>query len=323
MNDDLSLPTLMAARERIRPYVRHTPLLPAPLAQRDVPQQLALKLENLQVSGSFKARGAFNNLLQATPEQRERGVVTASGGNHGLAIGYAARALGLRATVYLPTTASADRVRRVAATGAQVELYGDNPNDTLRHAAEHGEREGMLFVHPFDAERTLHGTATLGLELLDDVPELDCVLIACGGGGLLGGMAAAIKQRKPDVRIICVEPVGCPSMKAAVEAGRVVELSTVKTIADTLSPRSVAERTRALAERYVDSFVLVDDAAMVDAMRWLWSEACQLVEPSGAAVIAAVRSGAVDVSDYARPVALICGGNAAAGEVFAHYERLI
>jgi threonine dehydratase len=280
---------------------------------------LRLKLENLQVSGSFKARGAFNHLLQLTPEQRLRGVVAASGGNHGLAIAYASKRLDIAATIYLPTTASADRVARIKAWGTTVILYGDNPNDALQRAKEHGEAEDMVYVHPFDAERTIQGTATLGLELLEDVPDVDCVLIAIGGGGLIGGMSAAIKQMRPNVKIIGVEPTGAPSMHAAIRAGHVVQLAQTTTIADTLAPRSVSERTRILAERFVDDIVLVEDAAMVRAMRWLWRECNQLVEPAGAAVIAAFQSGVIDLRPFQKPIALICGGNAAAECVFVSY----
>ncbi|MDZ4717840.1 MAG: threonine/serine dehydratase [Roseiflexaceae bacterium] len=315
------LDEIRAVRERIRPWVRHTPMMPLPSLIEDRPSGLRLKLENLQVSGSFKARGAFNHLLQMTPEQRVRGVVAASGGNHGLAIAYASKRLDIAATIYLPTTASADRVARIRAWGTTVILHGDNPNDALQRAKEHGEAEGMVYVHPFDADRTIQGTATLGLELLEDLPDVDCVLIAIGGGGLIAGMSSAIKQLRPDVKIIGVEPTGAPSMQAAINAGHVVQLANTTTIADTLAPRSVSERTRALTEKYVDDLVLVEDAAMVRAMRWLWRECNQLVEPAGAAVIAAFQSGVVDLSPYKRPVALICGGNAAAESVFVSYER--
>lgn len=321
MDYDLPLATVLSARERIAPYIRHTPLAPLPAQQTDLPGQLRLKLENLQVSGSFKARGAFNNLLQADARQRQRGVIVASGGNHGLAIAYAAARLQIPATIYLPTTASADRVNRIMAWDANVLRYGDNPSDTLQRAYEHAAADDLLYVHPFDADWTIQGTGTLGLELLDDVPDVDCVLIAIGGGGLIGGMAAVIKQRRPGVRIIGVEPVGAATMRRSVDAGRVVSLPAVATIADTLAPRSVSERTLALTQRFVDDIVLVDDAAIIAAMRWLWRECNQLVEPAGAAVLAAVQSGSVALDPFRRPVAVICGGNAAAEAVFSAYAE--
>ncbi|MFN8375917.1 MAG: pyridoxal-phosphate dependent enzyme [Anaerolineae bacterium] len=156
--------------------------------------------------------------------------------------------------------------------------------------------------------------------MLEDVPNVDCVLIAIGGGGLIAGMACAIKRLNPDVQIIGVEPVGAACMKASVDAGHLVELPETRTIADTLSPRAVSQWTLTLTQRYVDDIVLVSDAQMIDAMRWLWLECNQLVEPSGAAVIAALRNGQVDVSGYRNPVALICGGNAAADSVWSVYE---
>jgi threonine dehydratase len=319
MNYAVSLEEIREARARIQPYVRHTPLLPPPTLRGDLPAALRLKLENLQITGSFKARGVFNTLLQLNPAERERGVVAASGGNHGAALAYGAWRLGLPATIFLPERASADRVARITAWGAQVIKYGAVWDDAHARAVGHAADTGSTYVHPFDAERTLIGQGTLGLELLDDLPELDCVLIAIGGGGLIAGMAAAIKQLRSHTRIIGVEPIGAASMRYAVEAGHVRPLPEVRTIADTLAPRAVCERTLALTQQYVDEIVTVSDAHMVTAMRWLWSECNQLVEPAGAAVIAALQSGAVDVGRYAHPLALICGGNAAVESAFAAY----
>jgi threonine dehydratase len=320
MSFDLTLDEVQQARERITSYVRHTPLLPLPALRSDLPPQLRLKLENLQVTGSFKARGVFNNLLQLDPAQRERGVITASGGNHGAALAYGAWRLGLPATIYLPEAASADRVARIAAWGAQVIKHGSVWDEAHQRAVAHAAETGQVYIHPFDAARTVAGQGTLGLELLDDLPDLDCVLIAIGGGGLIAGMAAAIKQRRRHVRIVGVEPTGAASMRYAVERGHVAPLPEVRTIADTLAPRAVSDRTLELTQRYVDEIVTVGDAAMIDAMRWLWAECNQIVEPAGAAVIAALQVGAVDINQHARPVALICGGNAAVESVFASYH---
>jgi threonine dehydratase len=320
MDYDISLETFQQARARIAPYTRHTPVMPLPALADDLPPNLRLKLENMQVVGSFKPRGVFNTLLQLTPDQKRRGVIAASGGNHGVALAYGANRLGIPATVYLPASASEDRVARVNVWGAKVIQHGVVWDEAHAKAVEHAEAENLVYVHPFDAGPTLAGQGTLGLELLGDVPDTGCVLIAIGGGGLIAGMACAIKRIKPEVQIIGVEPVGAASMKVSADAGKVVELSETRTIADTLAPRAVSDWTLALTQRYVDDIVLVNDAEMIDSMRWLWRECNQLVEPSGAAVIAALRTGRVDVSSYRHPVALICGGNAAADSVWQVYE---
>ena len=317
---DLPLALVQQARERIRGYVRHTPLAPLPPLTDDLPANLRLKLENMQVSGSFKPRGVFNTLLQLDADARKRGVVGASGGNHGVALAYGAYRLGIPAIVYLPLSASADRVARVKVWGAELVQYGSVWDDTHAEATRRAAAEGMTYVHPFDADNTIAGQGTLGLELLDDVPDLDLVLIAIGGGGLIGGMAAAIKQSKPNVKIIGVEPVGAPSLKHSLDLGYVEPLPEVRTIADTLAPRGVSQRTLDLAQKYVDQVVLVEDSAMIDAQRWLWLHYNQLVEPAAVAVIAALPQ--ANLSAYQHPVALICGGNAAADSVWQYYEAL-
>jgi threonine dehydratase len=316
---DLPLEAIRHARARIAGRVRHTPLLPSPALHDGLPDGLRLKLENLQVTGSFKVRGAFNTLLQLTPAQRARGIVAASGGNHGVAVAYAARQLGIPATIYLPAGASDDRVARVARWEATVIRHGAAWDDAHARALAHAAADDLTSIHPFDAPAVIEGQATLGLELLDDVPDLDAVLVAIGGGGLIGGVAAAIKQVRPQARVIGVEPVGASSMADSLHAGRLVTLPAVHTIADTLAPRAVAEHTLALAARFVDDIVLVSDAQMVDAMRWLWEECNQLVEPAGAAAIAGLLARGALVEGCARPVVLVCGGNAAAGPVFDAY----
>jgi threonine dehydratase len=317
---DVSLESIRQARERIRPYIRHTPMAPQPHLTTDVAAHLRLKLENMQVSGSFKPRGVFNNLLQLDEATRKRGVVGASGGNHGVALAYGAHRLGIPAIIYLPATASADRIARVKVWGAELNVVGGVWDETHAAATARAAELNIPYIHPFDADRTIEGQGTLGLELLDDVPDADCVLISIGGGGLIGGMAAAIKQVKPSVKIIGVEPVGAPSMKHSVDLGRLEPLPGVKTIADTLSPQSVSQKTLDLANRYVDDIVLVEDAAMMDAQRWLWLHYNQMVEPAGVAVLAALSQ--VDVGKYQHPVALICGGNAAADPIWQLYTDM-
>ncbi|MFN8392523.1 MAG: pyridoxal-phosphate dependent enzyme [Bdellovibrionota bacterium] len=320
MTIELQEQRIVEARERIAPYIRHTPLAPVRKLSSRLPDRLILKLENLQVSGSFKARGVFNHLLSADPKDLSAGIIVASGGNHGLAAAYAGWKLNIPVTVCLPSTATQDRRERIAAFNAKLLYSGNNPSDVLRFAAERARAEGLMPIHPFDAVKTLEGTGTLGLEMVDDVPDIDCALIAIGGGGLIGGAAYALKQRRPEMRIIGVEPVGAASMWASLQAGRLVELPKTSTIADTLAPREVCERTLSLAKDFVDEVVLVSDAQMIDAMQLLWVEYNQLVEPAGAAVLAAVLGDFVDLTPYKNPVALICGGNASAKTVFEEYS---
>lgn len=318
----LSLEAIQQAQERIRPYVRHTPLLPLPSLRGDLHPNLRLKLENIQVTGSFKPRGVFNTLLSMTEEERDKGVVAASGGNHGVALAYVAYIMNIPATVYLPESASADRIARVARWGARVVCLGRSLSEAHTAAFAYAQAHELPYVHPFEADRTLEGQGTLGLEIFADAPETDCVLIAAGGGGLIGGSAAALKALKPSITVIGVEPTGAPSLSLAVRMGSVTKLDEVRTIADTLAVSAAGERTLALAQQFVDEIVLVNDETMIEAMRWLWWECNQLVEPSGAAVIAALQMGAVDISRFEHPVAVICGGNAAAEPLFAAYESL-
>ncbi len=309
------------ARARITPYVRHTPVLPQPSLRNEWHPRLTLKLENLQVTGSFKVRGAFNNLLQLDPAQRARGVCSASGGNHGVALAYAAWRLGCPATIYLPERASADREARIATWGAKVVRHGAVWDDAHEAALQYAAHHDIPYVHSFEAETTIAGQGTVGLEMLEDAPDADLFLVAIGGGGLISGVATAIKQRRPDATVIGIEPVGAPSMLHSITAGALTPLTAINTFADTLSPRMVSQTTLELARAHVDRIVLVTDTQMLTAMRWLWQEANQLVEPSGAASIAAIQAGLVDVSAYRRPVALICGGNAGAEPVFQAYQQ--
>jgi threonine dehydratase len=317
---DIPLEAFRQARARLAPYTRHTPVAPWPLLHNDVPPGLRLKLENLQVVGSFKPRGVCNHMRQLAPEKRKLGVVAASAGNHGLAVAYVARQLGIPAIIYLPQNASADRVARIQAWGAVVVQYGVNYDDAHKLAVEHAQSEGLTYVHSFDSEATLAGHGTLALELLEDVPEMDCLLVAIGGGGLIAGVACALKKLNPQIKIIGVEPVGAASMYESVKAGHLINLDEAKTIADTLATRAVVERTLFLTQRYVDDIVLVSDAQIAAATRWLWAECNQLVEPSGGAALAAALYGSADMTHYQHPVALICGGNAPAESVLQGYE---
>jgi threonine dehydratase len=303
----IDLENIEAAARRLAPHIRQTPIVA--YTPNGFSRPLFLKLEQLQVTGSFKARGACNRIFAASPESLSTGVVTASGGNHGLGVAYAASRRQVSAIVYLPERAPRSSERRLAALGATCVRKGAEWDDAWAAAVSDAKQRGALLVHPFEDEEVILGQATIGLELVQALPGLDLVVVAIGGGGLAAGVACAVKALRPVARIIGVEPEGAPSMARSLEAGRVVTLSKVDTIAGTLAPRSVGPTTLALVSRHLEKIVLVSDEEMRAAMRTLWEELRLLVEPAGAAALAAVLSGRVSLEGSQTPAVLLCGGN--------------
>ncbi|HUS17911.1 MAG TPA: pyridoxal-phosphate dependent enzyme [Chloroflexia bacterium] len=311
--DDLDPQAVSAAAAALDGVVRRTPVLDWGATGGWTPPsgaRLVLKLEHLQLTGSFKVRGAWN-LINALPEaERALGLVTASGGNHGLAVAWAAARAGVPATVFLPRLTPPAQAAKIESFGATVHRHGEAWDDAWEAAVAYATPRGLPLVHPFDDPRIVAGQGTVGLELLEQVPEMDLLIVAVGGGGLLAGIAATVKQRRPDVTIIGVEPTGAASMSAALAAAAPVALPGVHTIAHTLAPRRVSQLTLDLCRRYVDAVVLVQDAQIVEAMRLLWTAANLLVEPSGAATLAALLAGRVPATRTARQiVAVVCGAN--------------
>jgi len=303
----IGLDDIRTARERIAPYVRRTPVLRPASAKEPLPASVFLKLECLQVTGSFKARGAMNRVL-ATPRQAlAGGIVTASGGNHGLAVARTAYVAGVPATVFLPSNVSPAKVEKLKGWQARVEIVGEVWDTANEAALAHAGETGALYLHPFADPLVVAGQGTLALDLLEDVPDLDVVLIAIGGGGLIAGMATALKALRPKIRIIGIEPTGSPTLKASFEAGEVVTLSEVTTCVPTMACRRTDERIFELVRDAVHEVVLVTDDEMRDAARWLWFEAGVAADLSGAASIAALREHAALLSDRPHVCALICG----------------
>jgi threonine dehydratase len=296
MSDGAMLAMIRAAHERIRPHVRRTPIL-------QWKPGVTLKLEHLQLGGSFKARGAFNKIL--TSEETAGPVVTASGGNHGLGVAHAAHARGLPSVIFLPENAPASTEKRLIALGATVHRHGKTWDDAWARAVE----QPGLKVHPFEDHAVIAGQGTIGLEILEQVPEVDAVIVAIGGGGLVCGVGAALHGARPGVRVIGVEPTGATSMRDSLAAGRVITLDSVKTIAGTLAPRAIGPNTLQLAQAHVSEMVLVSDDEMRAAMRRLWSELRILVEPAGAAAFAALESGRAQLDGARSIVVLVCGAN--------------
>ena len=297
-----------AAHRVIQPHVRRTPILQANGADFGLPPfPLTLKLEQLQFAGSFKTRGAFANLLlRAVPAA---GVVAASGGNHGAAVAYAAMRLGVRAKIFVPTVSSPAKTARIRAYGAELEVVGERYADALAAAEAWAARSGALPVHAFDQVETLLGQGTAGLELASQDSGLDTVLVAVGGGGLIGGIAAWYAG---GARVVGVEPAGAPTLTAALAAGRPVDAATGGLAADSLAPRRVGELMFPIARAYVDRVALVEDEAIRAAQSALWDRARVVAEPGGAAAFAALLCGAYRPAPEERIGVVISGANTSA-----------
>lgn len=301
-----SLADFRAAQARIKGLVRRTPMMPTASPVTTGPE-LALKLEYLQITGSFKPRGAVNALKSLPDAAIRKGIITASGGNHGKAVAYAGWIAKTRAIVYLPSSAPPEKAATIRAFGAEPIMFGEVWDDSNAEAMRHAEREGMTYIHPFRDEPVIQGQGTVGLEILEDLPDVDIVLTAIGGGGFAAGVAAAIKSMKPEVRIIGIEPVGAPTLHDSVKAGKLVTLDKITSKVSTLSAKRSDQINLDLIGKHVEKIVLVTDEEMRDAARWLWKELGIAAELSGAASVAAALLGRVDLPKGARVCAIVCG----------------
>jgi threonine dehydratase len=310
-----TLEDLRAAQARIAGRVHRTPLSTAHTLGDllDPPVELYLKEEQRQKTGSFKVRGVLNRLATLDDEQRRRGLVTVSAGNHAQAVSWAARAAGVPATVVMKQGASPTKVAASRGYGATVDLT--SPDNTAAFERAHGlEREhGLTFVHPFDDPMIVAGQGTVGMEILEDLPEPDLVIVPVGGGGLISGIALAIKQQRPATRVIGVEPVGAPTVTQALAAGAPVTLGPPQTIADGLAAPFTGALNLAIIQRTVDEVVLVEDDDLRAAMKLLLERAKLLAEPAGAAGLAALLAGKVVGTAGRKVVVVVSGGNADIG----------
>ncbi|MEK9724047.1 MAG: pyridoxal-phosphate dependent enzyme [Rhodospirillaceae bacterium] len=302
-----TLEDVEAAAERIKNQVRRTPCLRTRFVREAVHPNLMLKLECLQVTGSFKARGASNAVMALDDAARARGVITASGGNHGTAVAYAGNRAGARTVVYLPERADKAKIGELEAWGAEVVVTGDVWDDANAAALARAEAEGRTYIHPFANPDVIAGQGTVAREMLRQSEGIDVIVVGIGGGGLISGIATAAKAIKPDVRVIGVEPVGAPTLRTSLDAGRLTTLDAIATEAVTLAPKRSAEINLDIIGRLVDDVVLVDDDAMRRAARWLFAEMGIAAELSGAAALAALQVGAVTVPDDATVCAVVCG----------------
>ncbi|HVB31736.1 MAG TPA: threonine/serine dehydratase [Gemmatimonadaceae bacterium] len=306
----LTIADIVAARERIAGRVHRTPTLSAERIGARVPGgvRLSLKCELLQKTGSFKVRGALNAVSLLTAAERGRGVVAVSAGNHAQALAWAARAAGVKCTVVMPSAASQAKLDATRGYGAEVVQYqwGSAMFDKARELAE---THGYVFVHPFDDPRVVAGAGTVGLEILEDAPDVEAIVVPVGGGGLLAGIAVAVKETKPGVRVFGVEPVGAAALRRSLDAGVVTPIDAPQTIADGLAAPMTTELPLSVAQRYVDDVVLVTDAEIAEAMAVILSSAKLMAEPAGAAATAALLCGRLPMAPGARVVSVVSGGN--------------
>jgi threonine dehydratase len=304
----IQLSDVEAAAERIAGMVRRTPMMRATPAKQTVTDAaLWLKLEQLQISGSFKARGAMNAALLMSEAERQRGLITASGGNHGLAVAHAGWRLGVPVTVYLPANAPMSKETGLRAWGATVIRHGEVWDEANGAALVHAEQTGASTIHAFEDSAVIAGQGTQALEILGDVPDVGALVVAIGGGGLISGVSLAAKAIKPSIKVIGVEPIGAPTLYESVRAGKVITLDKISTAANTLAPRRSSQINLDLIRANVDDIVLVSDDDMRDAARWLWREFAIGAELSGAASVAAIMSGRVVLNAGQSVCAIVCG----------------
>jgi threonine dehydratase len=304
-----ALPDSHAAVRDVAPYVHRTPLLPSRLLSEETGFEVRLKAEMLQRTGAYKIRGALAKLSRLSEGERARGVVCSSAGNHAQGVALAAAMLEVRAVVVMAENATPSKIAATRGYGAEVVLHGTIWDEADQRARELVESEGLVYVHPFDDLDLIAGQGTLGLEIHEDWPEVELVVVPIGGGGLISGVATALKQASPDIRIVGVESADGPAMKTSVERGELVTLEQVDTVVDGLRVKRVGEQTFELVQRFVDDLVAVPDATIFENVVWVMSRCKLVAEGAAAAPVAALRSGLIDAAPGTKVACVLSGGN--------------
>ena len=299
----VTLDAIIAARQRIRGHIYLSPAPHSAGLSEMTGQQVFLKLDNLQRTGAFKERGALNKILTLTWEERERGVIAASAGNHAQAVAFHASQNGIRARIVMPLMTPLVKVAATSSYGAEVVLHGADYDEACAEAVRQSAADGLTFLHPFDDNEVIAGQGTIGLELLEQVPELEAVVVPIGGGGLIGGVACAIKESNRKIRVVGVQTERLPSMLRAREAGHPVTIPAEATIADGIAVRRAGDRTLPLVTKYVDELVTVDEEEIASAILVLLEREKTLAEGAGAAALAALlhKKTALNGQRTARP----------------------
>lgn len=307
MPDSITLSHIQAARQRVAPCVRRTPLTPSATLSERLKTNVYVKLEIFQKTGSFKVRGAFNKTLSLRPEERGKGIVAVSGGNHAQAVAYVARALGLKSLILMPEGTPRNYVDATRGYGAEVK-FAATASAAFAAVSEY-EKEGWAYVHPFDDPLVIAGAGTVGLEILDDVPQVTDVIVSIGGGGLMSGVATAVKGMKPTVRVWGVETEGADCMAKSIAAGQIVTLDAITSVARTLGAPAPSERTFEIAKRLLESVTVVPDREALSALRLLLERLKVLTEPAASCTLAAAERLKGHFSSESHVVLVLCGGN--------------
>ena len=302
----VTLGMILEARERLKGVAQRTGMVQFK-ALSDESSQVYLKTEDLQNTGSFKVRGAYIKIASLSEEERACGVIASSAGNHAQGVALAAKAFGVPATIVMPAGAPLSKVKATCELGANVVLHGTVYDDAYAEACRLQKETGATFIHPFDDPMVIAGQGTIGLEIMDDLPDVNTIVVPIGGGGLASGVAAAVKMLHPNVRVIGVQAAGAAGMKASLDAGHIVELPSAKTIADGIAVKRPGENTFELCRQYLDQVVTVDDDEIAQAILFLMERGKMVAEGAGAAPVAAILNRKFDVTG--KVAAVISGGN--------------
>ena len=325
----VSLERILAAREAVSGRVHRTPMMSSATAARVVGlnggprlanDRLFVKAEHQQLTGSFKPRGALTRILALSPRDRERGIVTFSAGNASQGFAWAGRETAVHPVVVMPVAAVPSKVEACRGYGAEVVLHGTHVGETLARVSELVEDRGLLFCHPFDDPDVIAGYGTVGLEILEDLPDVDVVVAGIGGGGLISGVAAALKERRPGVRVYGIEPVESNALSLGLERGEPVPIHP-HTVADGLGAPFAGDWTLAMCARYVDGIELLDDPTILAGVRFAAERLKQVLEPAGAAALAAVLFGRIPIRDGERVCVVASGGNVELAQLGAFFEQ--
>ena len=305
----IALSEIVQAKRKIGKVINKTPFVYASILSKRVDANIYLKKENLQLTGAYKIRGAYNKIASLSKEELKNGVIAASAGNHAQGVGYSAREFGVKATIVMPEATPLLKVTGTKDLGAKVILHGDNYDEAYTYALEYAKEHNLVFIHPFEDEKVIAGQGTVALEMLDVVNDLDYIVVPIGGGGLISGVASAIKQLDPKIKIIGVNASGANAMSSSFKAKRVLNSKSVRTIADGIAVRDVSSKNLKHILECVDDIVEVDDEEIANAILFLLEHQKLLVEGGGAASVAAIMHNKFTYSKDAKIGAILSGGN--------------